>query len=741
MVFSSSCVALDKPTTLGILKVLFWTHAFYTDRPSRQAVQRCLTTLCQQGETDVLTPLVSSVRKETQKQGIAPGSAFVLVEWSSLLAQNFAGTPLWERFGKDILLALADGLEKCLQPTSKGTVGNSALVITRRSLRKLASADPTAIDAAIQLLAAKGGQPAAKHAVLLGAIAGVCARKPEVKPVVENLKGQYFAFYTREIVGSRTPVPAHLADGLADFFSTFVSLEDLDKEVFPALEKGLLRAPEVVLNDLITPLVRSVPRFDLSQTLSGRFVKPLLSNIKSSNATIRSGAVSAFKAIASNSQDHVLLEKVADEVLGPLKSGKLASADHRVLHSEMLVALPASVGIATKIAAGLPGLVGKEANEAALNAETLVLNSSARTLLQDGEAPKPLVDAYVKGLADKKAPFRRIWILRTGDLLSTFQDAQSSLLKSLVAFAEAVVPPLLTAFNEVVANPVTAAQSGLVTGALVTAGLERLITRLENTNVQSLAKKAAIKKNSLGVEPKPSYLLNQRIYSKFSEEDLKWFCRALSAMVPSLTSFGDAVKTAWAQAYIYLISSSSTTPDVRRQALDSLSGLCAQANIGHGLSVPAEIIKGIWHWVDAVETGEKESAAVLARLGNSNLHLVLRAICLSPKEYADRNVEPDNTQVEGQLCSLLALAKPQLIPRASWIELCLRVGRDPGALAKKHEEALVQEIVGRTGFGQKVTNPDPDSQISVLSEIDSPPLSRMQLTAQPLSLSSLLPIP
>ncbi|KAH6613600.1 armadillo-type protein [Chaetomium sp. MPI-SDFR-AT-0129] len=693
--------ALDKQTTLGILKVLFWTHAFYTDRPSRQAVQRCLTSLCQQSDTDVLTPLVASVLKETQKQGIAPGSAFVLVEWSSLLAQNFAGTPLWHKFGKDIVLALADGLEKCLQPTSRGTVGNSALVIARRSLRKLASADPTAIDAAAQLLAAKGGQPAAKNAVLLGAIAGVCARKTEAKAVVENLKGEYFAFYTREIVGSRTPVPAHLADGLADFFSTFVSLEELEKEVFPALEKGLLRAPEVVLNDLITPLVHSISRFDLSQALSGRFVRPLLSNIKSSNATIRSGAVSAFKALASNSQDPALLEKVADEVLGPLKSGKLASADHRVLHSEMLVALPASVGIATKVASGLPALVSKEANEAALNSETLVLNGSASTLLQNAEAPKPLVDAYVKGLADKKAPVRRIWVLRTGDLLSTFQDAQPNLPKGLVTFAEAVVPPLLAAFNEVVANPVTAAQSSLVTAALVTASLEGLITRLENTNVQSLAKKAGIQKNSLAVEPKPSYLLNQRIYSKFAEEDLKWLCRALSAIAPSLTSFNDTVKAAWAQAYIYLISSSTTPPKVRRQAVDSLSGLCAQANSGHGISVPAEIIKAIWQWVDAAETGEKESAAVLAKSGNSNLHLVLRAICLSPKEYAERNVEPDNAQIEAQLCSLLALAKPQLIPRASWIELCLRVGRDPGELAKKHEEVLVQEIVGRTGFGQK----------------------------------------
>jgi hypothetical protein len=704
--------ALDRTSTLGVLKVLFWTHAFYIDRPSRQAVQRCLVSLCQIGDADILTPLVAAVRQETQKQGIAADSAFVLVEWCSLLTQNFAGTPLWDKFGKDIILATADSLEKCLQPVAKSTIGSSALVITRRGLRKLALADQKAIDAAIQALAAKGAQPVAKNAVLLGAIAGVCSRKAEVKPVVEGLKSQYYTFYTREIVGSRTPVPAHLADGLRDFFSAFASLEDLDKEVFPALEKGLLRAPEVVLNDLITPLVRSLPGFDLSQALSSRFIKPLLSNIKSSNAAIRSGAVNAFKAIASTCQDFALLEKVADEVLGPLKTGKLASADHRVLHSEMLVALPASADIAKKVAAGLPAIVGKEANEAALSAETLALNASTLPLLRGDEAPKPLLDAYAKGLADKKIPVRRIWILRAGDLLrSIADDAQTNLPKGAVAFAEAVVPPLLSTFDEVVANPTAAAQSGLVTGALVVCGLGPLLSRLESGSVQALLKKAAIQKNSLAVEPKPSYLLNQRIYSKLPEDDLKWLCRALCTIAPALGSSTEAARVAWAQAYIFLICSVTTSPAVRRQAIDSLSNLCAQSE---GAAVASEIINGMWHWIEATEVAEKESAAALAKSGNTNLHLVLQAVCLSPREYADRaGSEPDKAQIESRMCSLLVLAKPQLIPRSSWIDLCLRVGLDPGDLARRYEEPLIQEIVARTVFGQKVIRiPFPSPKLS-----------------------------
>ncbi|KAK4642786.1 translational activator of GCN4 [Podospora bellae-mahoneyi] len=691
--------SLDKPSTLGLLKVIFWTHAFYTDKHSRHAVQRCLVSICKTGEADVLAPLVAAVKQEIQKPGIAPGNAFVLLEWCNLLIDNLAGTTLWEKFGNDIIQATADGLDKCLQATARDSVGRSALVITRRGFRKIVSADIKAVEAAIKLLTTKGTQSTAKNTALLGVIAGVCSRKPEAKPIVESVKSLYITFYTREIVGSRTPVPKHIANGLSDFFSAFVTVEDLDKDVFPALEKGLLRAPEVVLNDLITPLVRSLPGFDLSKALSGRFTKPLLSNLKSSNAAIRTGAVSAFKALAASSKDLTEVEKSADEVLTPLKGGKLASAEHRVLHSEILVALPTSPSIATKIATGLPTVVGKEANEAALSAETLALNASAISLLTGSEVPKALVDVYAKGLADKKFPVRRIWILRAGEVLRSIpQDTEAGLPAGFITFAEAVVPPLLATFNEVVANSATASQNGIVTGALVVCGLAPLFHRLQSAKLQEVIKKAAIEKNSLAFEPKPSYLLVPRIYGKFTGDDLEWLTRALSSTASTLASSNAAARLAWAQAYIYVICSTVTTPAVRRQAMDSLTELCVKTAGSEELSIAAEIINGLWQWIEALETGDKETAAVLSKSEATNLHLVLKAICLSPERAGP---EVDKTKLETQMCSVLVLAKPNLIPRASWIELCLRVQLDPGELARKYDQRLIDEIVQRTGFEQK----------------------------------------
>jgi len=659
----------------------------------------------------VIAHLVGAIKQEAVKPSIAAGSAFVLVEWCSLLMQNIAGTLLWGKLGNDILLANADALEKCLQPSSRKNVGHSALVITRRGFRKLVAGKDTekVVTAAVQALAAKASQPTVKNVVMLGVIAGVCSRKPEAKSILEKLKSQYLAFYVREVVGSRTSLQPHLAGGLGDFFSAFVNLEDLDKEVFPALEKGLLRSPEVVLDDLITPLVHSLPEeLDLSKAFSERFVKPLISNVKSSNAVIRSGVVRAFKELVSGSRDFTVLEKVADEILGPLKSGKLASADHRILHSDMLITLPMTSGIATKVAIGLAPITSKEGNELALAAETLVLNSSATALLpSDADTPKALADAYVKGLADKKPAVRRIWMLRAGEVLYSFsRDALGSLPPNFVKFAESVIPQLFTIFSEVASNPAATAQSGLVTGGLVLCGVGPLLQRPETASLHAGAKKAAIQKTSLALDPKPSYLLNQRIYSKFAEDDLLWLSRALCAVAPALVSSTAAARISWAETFIFLICSTATPPSVRRQALDALSDLYIKSSTnskGDPSIITQSIISGLWRWVEAVETGDKESAAALAKSDNANLHLVLGAICLTPKEFADRaGAEPDRQQLETQLCSLVVLARPDTVPRTSWIKLCLKVGLDPGQLAKKYEQGLIDEIVLRTGYEQKV---------------------------------------
>ncbi len=111
--------------------------------------------------------------------------------------------------------------------------------------------------------------------------------------------------------------------GLHDFFSAFVTPDDLVKDVIPPVEKGLLRAPEVVI-DILANILILLPTdgIDLAQVLDAHLLKPLLSNVRSSNPSIRESVLAAFKQAANRSSDTKAISHIVDEILGPLKSGK-----------------------------------------------------------------------------------------------------------------------------------------------------------------------------------------------------------------------------------------------------------------------------------------------------------------------------------------------------------------------------------------------------------------------------------
>ena len=147
----------------------------------------------------------------------------------------------------------------------------------------------------------------------------------------------------------------------------------------------------------------------MSTIFKNSLLKPLLANVKSSNVAIRDGALSAFKAGIPRCKDEAALTAIADEVLNPLKTGKVPAAEHRVLHAEILRVFAISQGLADKIMPALATVSGKEANESALSAELATLSEYVSwTLSTRISLPKPVLDAYAKGAADKKAPLRRL---------------------------------------------------------------------------------------------------------------------------------------------------------------------------------------------------------------------------------------------------------------------------------------------------------------------------------------------
>lgn len=612
--------------------------------------------------------------------------------------QRLAESPLWDELGKDILLADSDALERCLQPVSKKSVSQSALVVTRRGLRKLLTFEESykkRLPEAVSLLTAKGAQSNAKHSILLGVLAGVSSRKDHLKPILESCKPKYYEFFVREIIGSRTAVPEHLVQGLGDFFASFASLEEVSKELVPALEKGLLRAPEVILGGVLTPLVQPLPEtLDLSQILDKKLLKPILSNIKSSNPAVRAGAIAAFTSIVTRCNDVDSLVHVVDEIATPLKGGKLATADHRVLHAQMLEVVPLSKTSAEMAASALATIAGKEGNESALVAETAALARSVIFLLKNGvEVPKPVLDAFSKGLADKKPASRKAWLLRTGSIVQALEESEFAT-SGMTVFVETVVPKIIPAFTEAFANPATAAQNGLVVGAYILTAVAPLVhSRLSGSSAATSLSKAAVPKHCLDLDPKHAALLSHRVYSRVTgEEDLRWFGHALTAIFHDLKGDSSSpVILAWAEAIIHLITAHSVPSKVQQDVSRALFKLYAQKpNVTSDF-----IISGLWAHVGQSTGHEKDHKADAL-----NLVQVVMAICPPPKEIEKSEHSITDEERELQACSLLVLARPELITRANWIDLCLRMELDPGDLVRKYETNLLKEIENRTSIDQ-----------------------------------------
>jgi hypothetical protein len=651
---------------------------------------------------------VKLLKAESSKLGLAPSSVFVLIEWSSLTIQQCAtdGTQ-WQANSSDLITAHALLLELLCSQDTRPSVKQSALVVTRRALRKVVRSKElghNAMEAVVSQLAEKGGL-GYKAAPLLGVAAGVCARLSDgskgaqangaaqsPKRSLEKLKLKYYTFWVREVVGSKALVPHHVSESFKDFFSSFATIEDIEEQIIPALEKTLLRAPEVVLNDLVKPMVAPLPgHYDLSSVLANRLMKPLLSNLKSTNSAIREGALSAFVLVLERSQDQKQLEKIMSEVLTPLATSKIPSAEQRAAHARLLAAIPPSVSRSRTIYNGLSTIVMKEANEAAATAEVQAIAVHITyLLLETPESIDGLAAVFVKGLGDKRAPVQKQWALRLGGLLQQLKHSKS-ISESVTQLFEGIVPKLLDIFKDVAANPIPSAQSGvIVVGYVFTAYADFLAELIDKPTIKSQIQKAKIFEQALTFDAKPSFLLNYRAYAKLNGEDeLIWFVRALAASSTHVVKLGSStVSNAWMQAYIYAITTPSATSTLRNEGTETLSKACKHdpSKIG------PIVISGLWTWYRSFELNVKESAAVAAQGQLDKQHLVIRTICSETTLTKDDTDDASRALMHDQLLSMLVLCRSELLPRVSWIDTCLTAGVDPGELVRARAQDCVDHV-------------------------------------------------
>ncbi|KAL5118494.1 translational activator of GCN4 [Pleosporales sp. CAS-2024a] len=699
--------ALPAPDVPPLLELLFETYPLYDDGGSRRAVQAVLRALVASPHADTVLPaLVALLRHDSLKRGLAPASALVLVQWCAVLLLELAQAPApWAQYGLDVAVANARLLETCVgarRTRRAARLADAALVATRRALRAIvrsAAIGPQALSTLVDTLTAPGPAPTAANAVFLGALAGVCARLPAVKPALDARKPSYYAFYVREIVASRSPLPDHVSNALADFFARFPTVDEVRTDIVPAIEKALLRAPEVVLHDIIAPMILALPpSMDLSDILLANLLKPLLSNVKSTNPVIRAGVLRTFSALASRSPSDQVMDKVANEILDPLKQGKVSGADQKALYAQLLSALPRSISLSHKIPTSIASVALKDSSEPAVMAEVSAMTHHLTFGLANGVAlEKAVSDAFLKGMADKRVPVRRLWAMRAADIWWNLSDAQHAQ-ADVLSFCQATLPKLVDMWQEVIANPIPATQSGLVTvGHYVTALLLDKAQHFNDEKIAAIYKKSAVLAHSLAVQPKPSFLLNPKVYSKLTtEDDVVIALRALTATAPSLVhdAGSDESQNAWAHAVIYLIIAPGVSAKAKAAAKQALTRMYLELS---PRSISNIMIQGMWSWYRSREQEDKDSAAVASKADLFELGTVVSCLCI-PREAVQKQgaATIDQADLHTQALNLIVLARPELIPRTSWIDSCLRMGVDPGSLVQAHLDECLRIINAAT---------------------------------------------
>lgn len=640
---------------------------------------------------DLLKLLTQKLQIESSKTGLAPSSAFVLLEWCSILLQNFKSdteTPL--PVVLDLIAVDAKALETCLSAGPKPAVKQSALRVTRRALRAVFSS-PTRGDDAIRESVrrltsdATAGQ---KNAPFLGVISGVCARLPGKKAVLEEEKKAIIAFFVKELVGSKAAPPSHIADALFDFFVAFVSYEDVVSEIIPPLEKAILRAPEVVFSGLVPSLCSALPEeIDLSEVLQTRLLKHLLASMKSNNPAIRQGAVQSFESLLSRSKNESLLLKITSEVVSPLKTQKITNPEHRAAYAQSLSAVLPSVNLSKDVVQGLVPVFAKESNEAALEQEIKAFCIHLAVLVKSNvKVSDDAVSTIVKGSAEKRIPFRKLWQLNVGEIF--WRADPTNLINPEVApLVTKFLSKMKELFTEVSSNPLPSAQSGSLSSAYVFLALAGRLVAVEGLDKATWE---AVVTQSLALNPKPSFMLNPRAYSKLTAQaEVQWAVRTLAAVSSSSIFEGaeDAAQVAWGQAFIFAI----TLPGLHTNFRESAARTLSEVHLKNISLISRVVIDALWAWILSFRTAEKESAPVSAGPESERfLHLVVKALCPSASSVSE--LEKVQSDLKGQLVKLLILCRTELIPNVSWIALCLRTGTDPGNLVREFPEECMKQL-------------------------------------------------
>lgn len=616
----------------------------------------------------------------------------------------------------DLTLALAAVLDAIaaravsVKGSKKDRVLHKQNVRVWRVLRKLRESFP----AMIQLLVTKTTVPS-RAAVLLGQIVGVAFRLTPAKvpkgsvdsrSLIEGQKDALLNYYSTHILSAKTALAPPVSvsykqllnssqSALHEFLANFVTEADLTGKLVPVAERMMLRSPEIAL-PLVTDLLDSCD-VDLSSIIPAKLIPGVISASKSSNAETRAKSVTLLEAISRRCSNPESQAKLATELLALPKAGKSASADQRVALYTMVQSLPDAAS--SVVADTLPPLVAKEANEAALNALGAALGPHLGNILAtDGTVASASATALAKELASTKLSIRRAVSAAIGTAAWSVYNARGAFSpegeKLLASFVPALENNLKTAAGNAPSNSAGFLE-GYVSVALGLGPLKNLSSAAKLANSPAM-------KEVLVVTPKPSFILNDKAYSKLATVgDDTWLLRALQVLVANGEHLDDeAVRVAVGLALIHLAFESNYS-EVRLATYKSITELAKASPV-----LVAQIVReSLTVWLRQQDEA-REAARARRQVGEDEVPVPQRSREIG-RLLSATLVNPDNADevaIEDIVADFVVLAHHPEIgedSQVSWISLVQGLGLDPATVVSLKREAVLNRLWESAGTPPK----------------------------------------
>ncbi|KAJ7115902.1 ARM repeat-containing protein [Mycena epipterygia] len=680
-VLSLCDLELGSRETADVFSLLTSTYPRYTDAESRGAVERVGAALVRH-DPAVAEHVVAWLDAQSAHAS-APGDIYALLCWSCAMLPLVITSPLLA----DLVRVLAGLLDALLgSPRAKAAVRVGAVTRVRRALRGVSNELPVIMRLLLKMRAIP----------LLGVTIDVVIHlKTTLEPVEArlspDLKSAVLELYCKEVLESRTAVPAHVLKSLDMYIRTYVDSPSFDAVVMPALERALSRGialgPHAFLSTYTKPV--SAPAF--------RALLPhILTLAKTVNASIRDvvdlfrAAIERLRASANGEATDIELEleHTREAILALPRTRKTASGGHRAALYGMLGYLDAPPDIDEGVTALLALLTSEAAPEAA-DALGRVLGRWIGLLLTSDVPVKKAADAgaaVVRGMGLKTgvgaAGVRRAWWLLGAEVI--WAGAADS--PAYATFTRALIPALDAALGAV-GTGIGAKDDALWEACVAAACLLRLAADGKSggelgKDTASLPAVRAIVAPASG--DKPAWLFNERVYSRIGaakeavgmdgiEQEALWFVRALDG-VWAVAAGGTSIHLRLGSALLHLAL--RPQPATRAAVLDVV-----RARVDAGLVVRAGLAAYAARNVDASGTEARLAAFLGAGVGSS----------------------------EETVAEVVVLAHHRLINspgRQTWIDVCQRAGADPREVVVRRLNRIVELILAGAAEDSKTGLPD-----------------------------------